>query len=128
MEINKPEVLAEVDAAFERYEAALNANDVAVLDASFWASGHTVRYGLGENLYGRDEILAFRKGRPAVDLRRKVLRKAITTYGNDFATANCEFLKTDSNRRGRQSQTWIRLPEGWRIVSAHVSWYTQPTP
>jgi hypothetical protein len=128
MDINKPEVLAEVDAAFERYEAALNANDVAVLDASFWASEHTVRYGLGENLYGRDEILAFRKGRPAVDLRRKVLRKAITTYGNDFATANCEFLKTDSNRRGRQSQTWIRLPEGWRVTSAHVSWYTQPTP
>jgi hypothetical protein len=124
MEINRPEVLAEVEAAFERYEAALNANDVAVLDASFWASPHTLRYGLGENLYGRDEILAFRKGRPAVDLRRKVLRKVITTYGNHFATANCEFLKLDSNRRGRQSQAWIRTPEGWRIASAHVSWYT----
>jgi hypothetical protein len=127
MKINTPEVLAEVDGAFERYEAALNANDVSVLDASFWASPHTVRYGLGENLYGRDEILAFRKGRPAVDLRRKVLRKVITTYGKDFATANCEFLKLDSNRRGRQSQTWVRLPEGWRIAAAHVSWSTEPT-
>lgn len=127
MEINRPEVLAEVDAAFERYEAALNANDVAVLDASFWASPHTVRYGLGENLYGRDEILAFRKGRPALDLRRKLLRKVITTYGDDFATASCEFLKVDSNRRGRQSQTWIRTPEGWRVSSAHVSWYAPST-
>ena len=127
MEINIPEVLAEVEAAFERYEAALNANDVKVLDESFWNSPHTLRYGLGENLYGRDEILAFRKGRAAVDLRRKVLRKAITTFGRDFATANCEFLKLDTNRRGRQSQTWARTPEGWRVVCAHVSWYT-PNP
>lgn len=127
MKINIPEVVSEVDAAFERYEQALNANDVETLDASFWKSSHTVRYGLGENLYGRDEILAFRKGRPAVDLRRKLLRKVITTYGADFATANCEFLKLDSNRRGRQSQTWIRTHDGWRIVSAHVSWYA-PAP
>lgn len=127
MKINIPEVLAEVGAAFERYEAALNVNDTQVLDASFWNSPHTVRYGLGENLYGRDEILAFRKARPAVDLRRRLLRKVITTYGSDFATADCEFLKIDSNRRGRQSQTWMRTPEGWRVVSAHVSWYT-PSP
>jgi hypothetical protein len=126
MEINLPEIVAEVGAAFERYEAALNANDIAVLDATFRDSPHTVRYGLGENLYGRDEILAFRKGRPPVDLRRKLLRVSITTYGRDFATANCEFLKVDSNRRGRQSQAWVRTPEGWRVVSAHVSWFTPP--
>jgi hypothetical protein len=124
MEINLPQVLAEVTAAFERYEQALNANDVAVLDDSFWNSPHTLRYGLGENLYGRDQILAFRKGRPAVDLKRKLLRTVITTYGRDMATANCEFLKVDSNRRGRQSQTWMRTPEGWRVVAAHVSWFT----
>jgi ketosteroid isomerase-like protein len=124
MEINIPEVVAEVRAAFERYEAALNANDVALLDESFWASPLTVRYGLGENLYGRDEILGFRKSRPPVDLRRRVLRTAITTFGRDFATANCEFLKLDSNRLGRQSQTWVRTPDGWRVASAHVSWFT----
>lgn len=122
-QINIPEVVAEVQAAFERYEAALNTNDVAVLDATFWDSGHTVRYGLGENLYGRDEILAFRKSRPPVDLRRKLLRTSITSFGRDFATASCEFLKVDSNRRGRQSQAWVRTPDGWRVVSAHVSWF-----
>jgi len=126
MDIDLPEIVTEVRAAFERYEAALNANDVAALDAAFWASPHTIRYGLGENLYGRDEILAFRKGRPPVDLRRALLRVVITTYGRDFATANCEFLKLDSNRRGRQSQTWLRTPDGWRVVSAHVSWYAPP--
>jgi len=126
MEINIPEVVAEVRDAFERYEAALNANDVAALDEAFWNSQHTIRYGLGENLYGRDEILGFRKSRPSGDLRRKLLRTAITTYGRDFATANCEFLKIDSNRRGRQTQAWMRTPEGWRVVSAHVSWYTPP--
>ena len=128
MEINIPEVAAEVRAAFERYEAALNANDIAVLDAAFWDSPHTVRYGLGENLYGREEILAFRKGRPPVDLRRKLLRTSITTYGRDFATASCEFFKVDSNRRGRQSQAWMRISGGWRVVSAHVSWFASPAP
>lgn len=127
MELNIPEVLAEVTAAFERYEAALNANEVSVLDESFWASPHTVRYGLGENLYGRDEILAFRKGRAPVDLRRTLLRTAITTFGRDVAIANCEFLKPQSGRRGRQSQTWVRMAEGWRVVSAHVSWFTPPS-
>jgi hypothetical protein len=127
MEINIPEMLAEVTAAFERYEAALNANDIKVLDDSFWNSPHTLRYGLAENLYGRDEILAFRKGRPAVDLRRKLLRVVITCFGRDFATANCEFQKLDSNRQGRQSQTWLRTPVGWRVVAAHVSWF-KPSP
>ena len=124
MEINIPEVLAEVTAAFESYEAALNANDVAVLDESFWPSPLTVRYGLGENLYGRDEILAFRRTQRPLASRRKLLRTEITTYGRDFATANCEFLRLESNRRGRQSQTWMRTPQGWRVVSAHVSWFT----
>lgn len=123
MDLNIPEVLAEVTAAFERYERALNANDVAVLDESFWPSPHTVRYGLAENLYGRDEILAFRKGRPVTDVEpRRLLRIVITTFGRDFATANCEFERR-SGRRGRQSQTWARTPHGWRVVSAHVSWF-----
>lgn len=126
MEINLPEVVAEVTAAFERYERALNENDVRVLDETFWASPHTLRYGLGENLYGRDEILAFRKGRKAVDIKRRLLRTAITTYGRDFATANCEFERVESGRRGRQSQTWLRTSEGWRVVAAHVSWFNPP--
>jgi hypothetical protein len=125
MELNIPEVLAEVTAAFERYERALNANDIAVLDESFWSSPHTIRYGLAENLYGRDEILAFRKGRPVADVEpRRLLRTAITTFGRDFATANCEFQRERSGRRGRQTQTWARTEQGWRVVSAHVSWFT----
>ena len=123
MQVNIPEVVAEVTAAFERYERALNDNDVSVLDESFWASPHTVRYGQAENLYGRDEILAFRKGRPSAGIRRRLLRTVITTFGRDFATASCEFQRIESGRRGRQMQTWARLPEGWRVVAAHVSWF-----
>src|SRR5262245_43525744 len=90
---------------------------MAALDEAFWNSPHTIRYGLGENLYGREEILGFRKSRPPVDLRRKLLRTTITTYGRDFATANCEFLKVDSNRCGRQSQTWMhRRKDGASLV------------
>jgi hypothetical protein len=127
MELNLPEVLAEVTAAFERYERALNANDIAVLDETFWPSPHTVRYGLAENLYGRDEILAFRKGRPVKDVEpRRLLRTVITTFGRDFATASCEFQRVQSGRRGRQSQAWARTAQGWRVVSAHVSWFDQP--
>jgi hypothetical protein len=124
VEINRPEIVAEVRAAFDRYEKALNDNDVSILDGSFWASPHTVRYGLGENLYGREEILAFRKGRKTVDTKRKLLRAEITTFGRDFGVANCEFERLESGKRGRQSQTWARTPEGWRVVSAHVSWFT----
>ena len=126
MELNIPAVVAEVTAAFERYERALNENDVKVLDETFWPSPHTVRYGLAENLYGRDEILAFRKGREAKDIERRLLRTVITTFGRDFATANCEFERVQSGRRGRQSQTWVRTPQGWRVVSAHVSWLNPP--
>lgn len=120
-DINLPEVLAEVTAAFERYEAALVGNDVAVLDELFWVSPHTLRYGATENLYGYDAIRAFRAARPAAGLQRRLLKTVITTYGRDFATANCEFQRDGSDRTGRQSQTWMRTPEGWRVVSAHVS-------
>ena len=123
MQTNIPEVVAEVTAAFDCYEHALNENDVKVLDETFWASSHTVRYGLTENLYGRDEILAFRKGRSASGIKRRLLRTVVTTYGRDFATASCEFQRVESGRRGRQMQTWVRLPEGWRVVAAHVSWF-----
>jgi hypothetical protein len=126
MDINLPEVLAEVTLQFERYERALVGNDVAVLDELFWNSPHTLRYGVTENLYGFDEIQAFRAGRPAQGLARELLRTVITTYGRDFATANVEFRRTGSTRTGRQSQTWMRTPEGWRVVAAHVSLLAPP--
>jgi hypothetical protein len=120
-EVNLPDVRAEVEAQFARYERALTSNDVAVLDELFWDSPHTLRYGAGENLYGYGEIQAFRAGRPAQGLEREVLRTVITTFGRDVATANIEFRRAGSDRIGRQSQTWVRLPEGWRVVAAHVS-------
>jgi hypothetical protein len=119
--INDPDVLAEVNAAFDRYETALVTNDVAVLDELFWNSPHTLRYGVGENLYGYDEIQAFRAARPAQGLARTLLRRQVTTYGRDVAMAHVEFLRAGATRAGRQTQTWIRTPEGWRVVSAHVS-------
>jgi hypothetical protein len=122
MEINSPDVLAEVTAVFERYEQALVTNDVAVLDELFWDSPHTLRYGATENLYGMDDIRAFRIGRPSAGLQRKVLRTAITTHGRDLATTNIEFQRDGNPRIGRQSQTWVRTADGWRVVSAHVSW------
>ena len=119
--INRPDVVAEVTAAFDRYEAALVGNDVAALDALFWNSPNTLRYGATENLYGHADIAAFRAARPATNLARTVTRVAITTFGADFATANMEFVRAGSVRVGRQSQTWVRMPEGWRIAAAHVS-------
>jgi hypothetical protein len=119
MEINIPEVVAEVTAAFERYEAALVANDVAVLDELFWDSSLTLRYGIAENLHGHGEIKAYRAARPSVGLARELERTVITAYGRDMATANTLFRR--GGRLGRQSQTWARMPEGWRVVSAHVS-------
>lgn len=121
MIINEPDVLAEVTAVFERYETALVNNDVAVLDELFWDSPHTLRYGATENLYGYDAIRAFRAGRPSAGLARTLGKTVITTYGRDFATANTEFFRHGSDRTGRQSQTWLRTPEGWRVVAAHVS-------
>ena len=120
-EINLPDVLAEVTAVFERYEHALVNNLVDVLDELFWNSRHTVRYGAAENLIGIEAIRAFRAARPAVGLARRLSNTVITTDGRDFATAMTEFQRDGSVRRGRQSQTWIRLPQGWRVVAAHVS-------
>jgi len=119
--INLPEVVAEVIAAFDRYEDALVNNKVEVLDELFWDSPHTLRYGATENLYGFAAIQAFRAGRPATGLARQLLRTVITTYGRDFATANCEFRREGSTKTGRQSQTWMRTAQGWRVVAAHVS-------
>lgn len=105
MDINLPDVVAEVTAAFERYETALVTNDVQELDTLFWNSPHTLRYGAGENLYGYEAIREFRAGRSPQGLARRVLRTAITTYGTDFATTNIEFQREGSDRIGRQSQT-----------------------
>lgn len=121
MEINRPDILTEVQAAFHRYETALVTNDVAVLDELFWSSPHTIRYGATENLYGYEAIAAFRASRPSQDLARSLHNTVITTYGTDFATANTEYRRTSSGRVGRQSQTWLRTPAGWKVVSAHVS-------
>ena len=120
-DINRPDVLAEVLAEFARYETALVTNDVAVLDELFWNSPHTLRYGATENLYGYDAIREFRASRPSTGLAREIMNTVITTYGEDFATANTEFRRTGSEKTGRQSQTWMRTPEGWRVVAAHVS-------
>ena len=111
MEINRPDVLAEVTAAFERYERALVGNDIAQLDALFWTSPHTVRYGAGENLYGIDAIRAFRAARSPTGLAREMLRSQITTYGDMFATTHLEFRRIGSERIGRQTQSWARMPE-----------------
>jgi len=121
MDINLPEVLAEVSAAFERYEHALVNNEVEVLDELFHNSPHTLRYGATENLYGYAAIQEFRASRPSQGLQRERMNIVITTYGRDFATANTEFRRVGSERTGRQSQTWLRTPDGWRVVAAHVS-------
>jgi len=122
MEINLPEVVAEVRAAFDRYEAALTTNDIATLDALFWNSAQVIRYGVAENLYGAGEIVAFRGARPSVGLLRRLSRTVIKTFGQDFATASTLFHRdTTPGKVGRQMQSWTRLPEGWRVVAAHVS-------
>jgi hypothetical protein len=120
-QINLPDVLAEVTAAFGRYERALRDNDLAVLDELFWDHEHVVRYGPEEALYGPDAVRRFRSGRPTDDLDRTLLRSMITTFGQDTATTSVEFQRRRSGRRGRQSQTWVRTSVGWRIVAAHVS-------
>ncbi|MBL8551278.1 MAG: oxalurate catabolism protein HpxZ [Hyphomonadaceae bacterium] len=119
--VNAPKPLAELQAVFAAYEAALMANDVDTLDRLFWRSEHTLRYGVGENLYGFDAIAAFRLARPGGSPQRLLTRTVITTFGDDFGTANTEFLREGSAKVGRQSQTWVRFAEGWRIVAAHVS-------
>ena len=126
MEINLPDVLAEVENVSYLYEQALVRNNVALLDALFWNSPHTLRLGATENLYGYDEIAAFRAARPAQGLQRTVLKSVITTYGRDMATVNLEFQRVGSPHIGRQSQTWLRTDEGWRVVAAHVSLLAAP--
>ncbi|HEY8288687.1 MAG TPA: oxalurate catabolism protein HpxZ [Acetobacteraceae bacterium] len=122
MDINLPDVKAEVEAAFARYEAALMANDVQMLQALFWNSPLTIRYGINENLHGWQEIGAFRAMRSTTGLARRISHTVITTYGRDFATASNLFHRdTVPGKTGRQMQTWARVPEGWRIVAAHVS-------
>lgn len=120
-DIDRPEVLAQVRAAFDAYEAALVGNDVATLDTLFWRDPRTIRYGPNESLYGHDAIAAFRAARPTTDLARTLTRVVITSFGTDFATANVEYTRTGSGRRGRQSQSWVRTASGWRVVAAHVS-------
>jgi hypothetical protein len=122
MLVDDPDTLAEVKAVFARYEAALVSNDVAVLDALFWGDARTIRYGGGENLYGAGEILAFRKARPAAGLARDLERTVITTFGKDFATASTLFYRESApGKVGRQLQSWVRMPQGWQVVAAHVS-------
>lgn len=127
-EINRPEIVAEVTAAFRRYETALVTNDVATLNELFRDSPLTVRYGIAENLYGHEQISAFRAARSPAGLDRTLQNTLITTYGSDFAVASTEFRRPSAgNRIGRQMQSWVRFPEGWRIVAAHVSLIDPPS-
>jgi hypothetical protein len=127
MQIDLPEVVAEVSAAFARYEAALVSNDVETLDKLFRDDPRTLRYGMGENLYGYGEIKAFRAARPSVGLQRSISRTVITTYGRDFAVASTLFHRDSApGKVGRQMQTWVRFPDGWHIVAAHVSLIDEP--
>jgi len=121
MLINAPLIVHEVRAAFEAYERALMENDLDALDALFWNSTFTVRFGPGQNLYGFDAIAAFRLGRVGGSPQREIFNTVITTFGTDFATANTEFQRAGAPKPGRQSQSWVRFPEGWRVVSAHIS-------
>ncbi|MCY3997249.1 MAG: oxalurate catabolism protein HpxZ [Rhodobacter sp.] len=120
-EINIPGIVTEVRAVFERYEVALTSNDVATLEELFWKAPQTTRYGVGENLYGWDEISDFRRARGTGAFSRKLMRTVITTYGRDFATANTEYRRQGHALPGRETKTLLRTPDGWRIVSAHVS-------
>jgi len=123
MIINDPEVVAELAALYPRYEHALVTNDVEILVEMFWAGPYVMRFGATENLYGPEELAAFRKGRPAINLARTITRFDIVSFGRDFASITLEFERAGNAAtvRGRQSQVWVRLPEGWRIVQAHVS-------
>lgn len=123
MEVNIPEVHAELVELYPVYEKALVENNVETLTRMFWASQHSTRFGAGENLYGMDEIEAFRRSRPAVGLARRVVRLEIVTFGRDFGSVTLEFERDTSAKtvRGRQTQVWVRMDEGWRIVAAHVS-------
>jgi Protein of unknown function (DUF3225) len=127
MEIDLPEVVAEVKREFERYERALVTNDVPLLDAIFRDDPRTIRYGGAENLYGYDEIKAFRGSRASAGLARTLSRTVITTFGRDHAVASTLFRRASMpGKIGRQTQTWVRFREGWRVVAAHVSAIDEP--
>ncbi|MGA2292653.1 oxalurate catabolism protein HpxZ [Bradyrhizobium sp.] len=127
MEVDLPEVLAEVSGQFERYEQALVSNDTAVLGELFRADPRTLRYGVGENLYGYQAITAFRAARSPIGLSRRTAQTVITTYGRDTAVASTLFYRDSApGRVGRQMQTWVRFAEGWKIVAAHVSIIDEP--
>jgi hypothetical protein len=123
MEINDPATLAEVNSAFDAYERALTSNNTPELDRLFWNSPHTLRYGATENLYGIEKIRAFRIARPGKNLQREVIERAVTSFGREFPVANITFRRAGETRIGRQTQSWVRLPEeGWQVVAAHISW------
>ena len=127
MQVDLPEILAEVTAQFARYEKALVENDVTVLDELFRNDARTLRYGIDENLYGYDAIMAFRAGRSPIGLMRTTAKTVITSYGRDTAVASTLFYRDSApGRVGRQMQTWVRFPEGWKIVAAHVSIIDEP--
>ncbi|HBS7717525.1 oxalurate catabolism protein HpxZ [Klebsiella pneumoniae] len=119
--VDRPAILAEVTAAFYQYEEALVSNNIEALDALFWHDPRTVRLGAGENLYGIEAIRAFRAARPAAGLARDLRHTTITTFGADMAVCSTEFTREGCARLGRQQQTWVRFPYGWRIVAAQVS-------
>lgn len=123
MTINDPEVIAELEALYPEYEQALVTNNVEKLVARFWDGQQVMRFGATENLYGPEKLEAFRKARPATNLARTVKRLDIVSFGRDFASITLEFERIADKRtvRGRQSQVWVRFPQGWRIVQAHVS-------
>lgn len=127
MELNRPDVVEEVRAVFADYERALVANDVAVLDMYFLARPETVRFGIAENLFGSEEIAAHRRRGPLAGPDRRLLRTVITTFGDSFATVSTLFRREGiSGRVGRQMQTWVRMPDGWRVAAAHVSVIDDP--
>ena len=122
IDINAAVTLAELNAAFDAYEDALIHNKVAVLDGLFWDNPLTLRFGAKENLFGTDQIKAFRASRPSVGLSRKIIDRHVVAFGPDMGVANITFTRNTEPRIGRQSQTWVKFAEGWRVVSAHVSW------
>lgn len=120
--VDRPEVIQSLSAAFERYEDALIHNKLDVLDTLFWQDPRTVRFGARENLFGFDEIRAFRLGRSPAGLQRRVVHRQICTFGETAGTTHITFQRAGEARMGRQSQTWVRFASGWRVVAAHVSW------
>ena len=125
-DINRPEVVEDITAVFFDYEAALMRNDVQALNRYFWADPAVTRYGIADKQLGHEALAAYRQGVPAPSFTRSLHEVRITTVGDDFATAMCEFVRSDTPLRGFQTQTWVRMAGGWRIISAHVSMIAWP--